>query len=233
MPRMCQSWSFGFCLLHTIFITWQVKLTKGGPNYFESIGDLEEHLLNHYRMRNYLENVRWFLLFEKLKWNSASPQEKAETSTMEWWLSTTGQNSPWKVFGQSYIRRLSERTEGAARRRSWRQKRARPTTGKLTTFFEQTAKNQPLYLVINLTFQMKKKQKQQMLVDKENERRRLALTESINANSDIFNDDTDSDTPVAGWWKHSNVYFFIRYHAVFVSVVDWPYQWFLAYLISG
>ena len=54
---------------------------------------------------------------------------------------------------------------------------------------------------------MKKKQKQQMLVDKENERRRLALTESINANSDIFNDDTDSDTPVAGWWKHSSMFF--------------------------
>ena len=43
--------------------------------------------------------------------------------------------------------------------------------------------------------------KKKLMVDKENERRRSALNASITANSDIFNQDTDSDTPVQGWYE--------------------------------
>ena len=62
-PRECPECAkvevSGFEFFHP-FRNLQLKPSKGGPNYFESIGDLEEHLLNHYRMRYYLENVFLF-----------------------------------------------------------------------------------------------------------------------------------------------------------------------------
>ena len=40
-------------------------------------------------------------------------------------------------------------------------------------------------------------QKQKLLVDKENERRRAEMENRIKNNADIFNSDTDSDTPMS------------------------------------
>ena len=101
-----------------------------------------------------------------------------------------------EIFAE-FLKELQGQRAEEEERRKEREKQRVSFASRNWTFrkYHGVQKIQPLKFDNGIMFfQMKKK----LMVDKENERRRLALNASITANSDIFNEDTDSDTPVAG-----------------------------------